>query len=183
MKLRALLALVLLSSCRQNRPREWVNYIPDDSAFSISIPKGYSKGHFRHAEFDGAGNYLSWRIPELLIADMDVKLMELSYVDIRNVRKMYSDDQLLDSSMNYLAGSFVPEKNGRITSSEKIMLDSFRGRSFAAVVNVNKDDSLNLFIKKYLVGNRIYTVYVNAYKTPMNQKVVDSFMNSFRIRN
>jgi hypothetical protein len=146
------------------------------------IPNGYSTGSFKHEEFDAGGFYVCWRIPGFLIADMDVKLMEVSYTDISKVRKMYSDEQLLDSSMAYLMEGYAPKKYGRVTSSERISLDSFPGKSLSAVVDVNKDDSLRLFIRKYLVGNRIYTIHVNAYKMPMNQKAIDSFMNSFSVR-
>jgi hypothetical protein len=58
---------------------------------------------------------------------------------------------------------------------------AFPGRALVAMEDVNKDDSLIVFVRYYLVRDRLYTLLINGYKSYTDQAQVDRFLGSFRI--
>lgn len=180
------LLLLLIMGCRTHEPRVWIKYTAPDSSFSIDIPKDYkvfedkkSKTAFgKRPEFT-----LYWRIDTLDIAGMDIKSLQCSYMDIPEARKAFSPKQLLDYSIgDFENRQYAIPKYGRVLKRDTAMVDSFPGRKLVAIEDVNKGDSLIVFVRHYLVGNRMYSLIVNGYKSYIDVVEVDRFLSSFKPR-
>jgi len=178
--------MLVVAGCSSNNQRKWTTFVDPDRQFSVNIPHDYRSLTETEETAFGANScfYLYWRTSVFAIADMDIKLMELSYMDVSKALQRFTNDQLLDSAISFFRErQYRINSHGRIMRYEAIRMGAFPGRYLVACEDVNKADSLIVFVKAYLVGDRLYTIKANGYKTPINMIVVDSFMNSLRILN
>ena len=176
--------LLVIAGCSGMEPRRWIRYVDKEKRFSIDIPRDFqSIDRVERTAFGSLPVFtLYWRTAVFAIADMDVKLLELSNVDVSAALNTFSKEQLLDSAMSYFREhQYDINRNGRVIRFDSIRKSTFPGRYLIACEDVTKADSLIVFVKAYLVGSRLYTIKANGYKASIKAAVVDSFLNSFRI--
>jgi hypothetical protein len=178
--------LLLVAGCKEPEPRMWVRYTAPDSSFSIDIPKGYKVFNDKKSKTAFAKRpkfTLYWRIDTSDIAGMDIKSLECSYIDIPDGTKWFSPKQLLDHSINdFINRQYAIPAYGRVLTHVSSTIDTFQGQKLVAIVDVNKGDSLIVFLRQYLVGDRMYSLIVNGYKSYTDVVEVDRFLSSFKPR-
>lgn len=178
------IALILFISCKSDEPRQWVNYSAKDNSFSIDIPQGFKEQvDEENVAFENRTVFsVYWRINAIAIASMDIKLLQCSYYDVSHISQRFTNDIILDSSVRFLLDSqYNISSRGRVIKIEKIASNEFPGRNIIAIEQIDQADSLLIFVRKYVVGKRLYTILANGYKDYTDSTQVYRFLNSFKL--
>ncbi len=177
------LFLAILTSCgTRGDKRAWVKYESEDGKFSIEMPSGYKLIHDVDATAFGSlmTHNVYWRNPVLFIEDFDVKHVWLHYYDLPKDVPQEKIKSILEITSKYMQGLHRPIEPFLIPAHD-ITMGKYTGTYFAFEEDVNKDDLLVCFVRKFVVKNRVYTMYATAYKKAMNRSQIDKFMNSLKI--
>lgn len=178
-----LLVSTILTSCgTRGDKRAWVKYESEDGKFAVEMPAGYQVLHY--VDETAFGNLMThhvyWRNPVLFNKDFDIKHIWLQYYDLPKDVPQEKIKSILEITSKYMQGLHKPIEPFLIPAHD-ITMGKYTGTYFAFEEDRNKDDLHVCFVKKFVVKNRVYTMYANAYKKPMNRSQIDKFMNSLRI--
>lgn len=176
--------ITTLISCHEEpyTGRHWVRYYARDKQYSINMPAGSSQYNVQ-VTYDELNqkfpeHSIFWRYPSSWIPDMDVKAFCFEYIELpeKNITGEAAD-KWLRISMNRFMGQFKEGERKEIVI-KNVAINNYKGIS---IVGEWKEEGKVVFCNKYVAGNRIYTLWVSAFKSKYNQKEVDEFLNSLKI--